>query len=119
MGLPGTHCIVTRKRLLMAVSVLVVDYVAAGLPERFAGADDPFWFTLQFKSHLDFQHVAESRSQVPTPATDEGPDGLRTTAGRFDDLRPYCDPPDEQTMKGVAHDKKGCGDDVGWQRQDV
>ena len=22
-------------------------------------------------------------------------------------------------MKGVAHDRKGCGDDVGWQRQDV
>jgi hypothetical protein len=52
-GLAGhPHSIVTRKRLLMTVSVLVVDYVAAGLPERFAGADDPFWFTLQFKSHL-------------------------------------------------------------------
>ena len=92
MGWPGTHSIVTRKRLLMTVSVLVVDYVAAGLPERFAGADDPFWFTLQFKSHLAFQHVAESRSRVPTPASDEGSDGLRTTAGRFDDLRLYCDP---------------------------
>lgn len=30
----------------------------------------------------------------------------------LDDLRPYCAPPDEQTMKGIAHDQEGCGDDL-------
>lgn len=53
MGLPGTH---RHKKAApdvgAVVSVPVVDYIAAELPERFAGADDRFWFIFQFKSHL-------------------------------------------------------------------
>src|SRR5262245_66197653 len=41
-----------------------MDYVATGLPERLAGADDPLRLSFQLESHLSFEHVAEGWPRV-------------------------------------------------------
>ncbi|GAB3846086.1 hypothetical protein GCM10027610_063570 [Dactylosporangium cerinum] len=47
------------------IAVLVVDDVAARLPERLTGVQDPGWFALELEHHLAVQHVAERRAGVP------------------------------------------------------
>src|SRR3712207_2547497 len=44
------------------VAILVVDHIAAGLPERFPGPDDSLRLAFQLEAHLALHDVAESRS---------------------------------------------------------
>ena len=63
--LPGhaKHCEDEATRNVSAiVSVLIVDHVAAGSPERVSTAEDAWRFTLELEQHLTVNHVTESRA---------------------------------------------------------
>src|SRR3984957_6437715 len=63
--LPGRaqHCEDEATRNVSAVvSVLIVDHVAAGSPERVSSAQDAWGFTLELEQHLTLNHVTESRT---------------------------------------------------------
>jgi hypothetical protein len=50
------------RNVSAVVSVLIVDDVAAGSPERVPSAEDAWGFTLELEQHLTVNHVAESRT---------------------------------------------------------
>src|SRR5215469_11734900 len=54
-----------HRDVVAVVAVLIVDEVAARLPERLASPEDTRWLTLELEHHLALQHIAESRSGVP------------------------------------------------------
>src|SRR6266536_1631456 len=54
-----------HRDVVAVVAVLVVDDVAARLPERLAGPDDARRLTLELEHHLAVEHIAEARSGVP------------------------------------------------------
>src|SRR5258706_8655938 len=54
-----------HRDVVTVVAVLVVDDVAARLPERLAGPDDTRRLTLKLEHHLAVQHLAEGRPGVP------------------------------------------------------
>jgi len=57
------HCEDEATRNVSAVvSVLIVDHVAAGCPERVSSAEDAGRFTLELEQHLTLNHVTESRT---------------------------------------------------------
>ena len=57
------HCEDEATRDVSAVvSVLIVDHVAAGSPERISSAEDAWRFTLELEQHLTVNHVAEPRT---------------------------------------------------------
>src|SRR5215472_10263330 len=67
-GLAGFGEIVadeTHRDVVAVVAVLIVDDVAARLPERLTSPDDTRWLTLQLEHHLARQHIAEGRAGVP------------------------------------------------------
>src|SRR5215472_6547908 len=54
-----------HRDVVAVVAVLVVDDVAARLPERLARPDDTRRLTLELEHHLALQDVAEGRSGMP------------------------------------------------------
>src|SRR5215469_1325120 len=60
------HCDGEAHRdVLAVVAVLIVDDIAARLPERPASPDDTRWLTLELEHHLALQHIPEARPGVP------------------------------------------------------
>jgi hypothetical protein len=60
--LPGRaqHCEdEATSNVSAVVSVLIVDHVAAGSPERVSSAEDAWRFTLELEQHLTVNHVTE------------------------------------------------------------
>jgi hypothetical protein len=86
------HCEDKGARNISAViSVLIVDHIAAGSPERVSSAEDAWRFTLQLEQHLTVNHVTESRTArkamrgVPRGArwmVDEDSDHMRIVRNR-------------------------------------
>src|SRR5215469_2616345 len=54
-----------HRAVVAVVAVLIVDDVAARLPERLTSPDDTRWLTLQLEHNLARQHIAEGRAGVP------------------------------------------------------
>jgi hypothetical protein len=68
IGWPGTHIMISREAapgVPQIVRRLIVDDVAARLPERLSSLNDPLGLALQLEDHLALEHVTEHWARVP------------------------------------------------------